>query len=152
MNGLLPRLWNIWYGRSRVVSVECIRLLKALGLMNLSGRESKNHGLTIEQIVENTWQKRTKFRRLLLQNGAVHLEFWMTNLANCQLLLRELQLYAVDVNLELAIYPHPISGPLNIIQRLEFLRFHMARHRDQIQQLRNHFNFPDKLILAILHL
>ncbi|MFM7671814.1 MAG: hypothetical protein ACKO6Q_04400 [Bacteroidota bacterium] len=34
------------------------------------------------------------------------------------------------------IYPHPLSGPLNVYQRLEFLRYHMERHQRQIEGIR----------------
>jgi hypothetical protein len=37
---------------------------------------------------------------------------------------------------EAIIYPHPISGPLNVKQRMEFLRFHMERHIHQIERIK----------------
>jgi hypothetical protein len=43
---------------------------------------------------------------------------------------------------EKVIYPHPISGPLNVLQRMQFLRFHMERHQKQVEQLKYHPQFP----------
>ena len=37
---------------------------------------------------------------------------------------------------------YPISGPLDVRQRLEFLRFHLDRHRAQIEQVNAHLDFP----------
>ena len=31
------------------------------------------------------------------------------------------------------IFPHFLSGPLDAGQRIDFLRFHMLRHRGQIE-------------------
>jgi hypothetical protein len=36
------------------------------------------------------------------------------------------------LDLEVVVAPHPISGPLDARQRLEFLRFHMDLHLRQI--------------------
>jgi hypothetical protein len=43
---------------------------------------------------------------------------------------------------EQIIHPHPISGPLNIYQRMEFLRFHLDRHQQQVANLKMHPDFP----------
>ena len=37
---------------------------------------------------------------------------------------------------------YPISGPLDVRQRLEFLRFHLDRHRAQVEQVKLHPDFP----------
>ena len=37
------------------------------------------------------------------------------------------------------IYPHPLSGPLNVYQRMEFLRYHMERHQRQIEQIKQQY-------------
>ncbi len=44
---------------------------------------------------------------------------------------------------EQIIYPHIISGPLNVYQRMEFLRFHLERHQRQIENIKGHAGFPE---------
>ena len=56
--------------------------------------------------------------------------------------LEELGEALTDVNLEEVVYPHPISGPLDASQQLEFLRFHLNRHLNQIESLKAHSDYP----------
>ena len=37
--------------------------------------------------------------------------------------------------LRLQAFPHPISGALDFHQRLEFLRFHLQRHHQQVARI-----------------
>jgi len=104
--------------------------------------ESANHGLSIEQIVDKTWQAKEKVPEVAAPRWGGSMAFWISSLENCQLLLEQLKNHTASVNLEIAIYPHPISGPLNIFQRLEFLRFHMERHLGQIERVKSHESFP----------
>ncbi|WP_332913109.1 hypothetical protein [Algoriphagus boritolerans] len=49
-----------------------------------------------------------------------------------------LEAFAQDLQeneLRLQAQHHPISGALDFHQRLEFLRFHIDRHRGQVSQL-----------------
>ena len=103
---------------------------------------STNHGLTIEQIVDKTWQTKEKVPEVAAPRWGGSMPFWISSLENCQSLLTTLEEHCTGVNLETTIYPHPISGPLNIIQRLEFLRFHMERHLEQIERVKKHHEFP----------
>jgi hypothetical protein len=45
-------------------------------------------------------------------------------------------------DLEGIVYPHPISGPMDAKQRLEFLRFHLERHQAQIQAVKASAGYP----------
>jgi uncharacterized damage-inducible protein DinB len=40
-----------------------------------------------------------------------------------------------DDELRVQAHPHPISGAMDFQQRLEFLSFHLARHRGQASRL-----------------
>ena len=42
----------------------------------------------------------------------------------------------------LVIFPHLLSRPLDARQRLEFPRFHLDRHRHQIESLMTEGGFP----------
>ena len=105
--------------------------------------ESKNHGLSIEEIVQKTWEPKEKVPEVAAPKWGGPIDYWISRLENCQSLLTTLKEYCTGVHLESAIYPHPISGPLDIIQRLEFLRFHMERHLQQIERVKKHNEFPN---------
>ena len=98
---------------------------------------SPNAGLTIEEIVAKTWQPKEVVPKVAEPRWGGSLQYWITCLKNAQLTLVELQQLAEDVDLTVAIYPHPISGPMDIIQRLEFLSFHLDRHRDQVERVKS---------------
>lgn len=69
-------------------------------------------------------------------------EFWIISLMTLQQVLENLA-HAMDgFDLEKIIHLHPISGPLNVVQRFEFLRFHLDRHQLQIKNIKAHPNFP----------
>ena len=63
-------------------------------------------------------------------------------LKNNSYLLDELKIMAKSIDLSLAIYPHPISGPMNVMQRLEFLRFHLERHEGQVNAVISNIKYP----------
>ncbi len=103
---------------------------------------SPNEGLSIEQIVEKTWQPKEKVPKVAEPKWGGTLDFWITGLKNNTSLLNELIIKANSIDLSKAIYPHPISGPMNVIQRLEFLRFHLERHEGQIKRVKSSTYFP----------
>lgn len=105
---------------------------------------SPNDGLSIEEIVENTWKPKEKVPKVAEPRWGGTISYWISSLKNCSFLLLELQQQSQSIDLEKAIYPHPISGPMNVIQRLEFLRFHLERHEAHIERVKAHSNFPLK--------
>jgi hypothetical protein len=68
------------------------------------------------------------------------IEFWLINSHNCKRTLEETCKKMEGLDPERIIYPHPISGPLNVCQRMEFLRYHMERHQRQIENIKQQFN------------
>jgi hypothetical protein len=103
--------------------------------------EAIHHGLSIENIIEKTWQPKEKVPETAKPRWGGPVEFWIGSLENCQTLLESLALALQGHDLEKIIYPHIISGPLNVIQRMEFLRFHLQRHQRQIENLKTHPQF-----------
>jgi hypothetical protein len=101
-----------------------------------------NIGLSIEEIVERTWKPREKVPEGAGPRMGGPLVFWADALRSCQAMLERLADELKDKQLQTIVYPHPISGPLDAGQRFEFLRFHMDRHRDQVERLKQHVNFP----------
>lgn len=101
-----------------------------------------HHGLRIERIIELTWQEKEKVPESAKPRWGGPVKFWIASLDNTQKLLEELGAALDGFDCEKIIYPHIISGPLNVIQRMEFLRFHFHRHRRQIENVISHPDFP----------
>lgn len=105
-------------------------------------KEHFNKGLTIEQVIEKTWQPKEKVPEGAGPRILGPLKLWINAFESCRLLLDDLTENLKGEQLELLIYPHPISGPLDVRQRFEFLRFHTDRHRLQIENLKQDPVFP----------
>jgi hypothetical protein len=101
-----------------------------------------HHGSSIETIIEKIWKEKEQVPEVAKPRWGGPVEYWIAALDNCQhlleLLVRELEGY----DPEQIIYPHIISGPLNAVQRFEFLRFHLNRHQRQVENLKMHPDFP----------
>jgi hypothetical protein len=104
--------------------------------------ETLHKGLTIEEVIEKTWQTKEKVPEIAAPCWGGSISYWIASLRALQGVLEELGNALRSVNLEEVVYPHPISGPLDGRQRLEFLRFHLNRHRDQIELLKAHSDYP----------
>ena len=105
--------------------------------------EAIHHGLSIEAIIQKTWQPKEKVPEIAKPRWGGPVQYWIAALQNCQVLLEKLGNELVNEDLDKIIYPHIISGPLNVIQRMEFLRFHLNRHQDQIERIKTHPNYPN---------
>jgi hypothetical protein len=99
-------------------------------------------GLPIEAIIEKTWQPKEQAPEIAKPHWGGTLDFWIAALETHQPLLEALGKTLIDLDLEQIIFPHPISGPMNIVQRLEFLSFHLDRHRQQINTIKQNPDFP----------
>jgi hypothetical protein len=104
--------------------------------------EAIHQGLSIEEIIAKTWQPKEKVPEVAKPRWGGPVEYWIVSLQNCQVLLEELGYVLARQDLEKIIYPHIISGPLNVVQRMEFLRFHLKRHQKQIENIKAHPDFP----------
>ena len=60
----------------------------------------------------------------------------MAHLGSCDALLGQLPAQLEGLPLRRVIYPHFLSGPLDALQRLEFIRFHMQHHLPQIERIK----------------
>lgn len=104
--------------------------------------ESPNRGLTIEEIVAKTWQPREMTPESAAPRMGGPVGYWLAALRSSPTLLAALAPQLADLDLSSVIYPHVISGPLDARQRLEFLRFHLDRHREQVEAVKAHPDFP----------
>jgi len=103
---------------------------------------SPNEGLSIEEIVTKTWKAKEIAPEVAEPKWGGTLDYWLCGLRNNASLLNALQHKANSIDVSLAIYPHAISGPMNIVQRLEFLRFHLERHEGQVRRVKSHRDYP----------
>jgi hypothetical protein len=104
--------------------------------------ESIHHGLTVEQIIGKTWKEKEEVPETAKPRWGGNLFFWIASLESCQPLLLQLNDVLGDIDPEKVIHPHPISGPMNMLQRLEFLRFHLQRHQEQVDRIKSDPAFP----------
>ncbi len=106
-----------------------------------------HRGRPIEEVIGSTWKDREQVPPIAAPRWGGPVAFWAAALRSCQPLLealaKELRLAeSQGTGLTAIVYPHPISGPLDAHQRLEFLRFHLDRHRAQVLRIREHPCFP----------
>lgn len=108
--------------------------------------EAEHRGLTIEEVTARTWREKEEVPDVAAPRDGGSLSFWAATLRSrhgvLEALAEQLAEDLGDGRLEELIYPHPISGPLDVRQRLEFLRFHLDRHRRQVAELKAHADFP----------
>lgn len=103
---------------------------------------STNAGLTIEQVIERTWNPKEKAPESATPWLGGPVQYWIAALEACQPVLEKLGEELETLPLSEIIYPHFLSGPLDAGQRLEFLRFHLERHLKQIEALKQEPDFP----------
>lgn len=97
---------------------------------------NENIGLSIEEIIIKTWKTKEKAPPSATPEGKWSLAVWISHFRNCDDLLMNLIPILKILPLEEVIYPHFLCGSLNAIQRLEFIRFHIDRHFEQISDLK----------------
>jgi hypothetical protein len=92
-------------------------------------------GLSADEVVARTWQEKEQVPAIAAPRMGGPAVFWLSALASLQQPLTDLAHALANEDLEAIIHPHPISGPIDIRQRFEFLRFHIDRHRNQVMRL-----------------
>jgi len=86
----------------------------------------------LEKIIENTWKMKEIVPPVAAPRLGGTLVFWRNSLTCLQALLESFGKDINDEELRLQAHPHPISGPMDFHQRLEFLAFHLRRHQQQV--------------------
>jgi hypothetical protein len=104
--------------------------------------ESPHRGKPIEQIIRETWKPLEKAPSIATPHIGGPLAFWLSAFRSLSSVLGDLAAALQGQRLELIVFPHFISGPLDARQRLEFLRFQMQRHVGQIERIREDPLFP----------
>jgi hypothetical protein len=97
--------------------------------------ESVHQEMPIEQIISLTWQEKEIVPPVAAPRMGGPLMFWTASFDSLQEVLESFGNDLQEDELRLQAHPHPISGPLDFHQRLEFLRFHIFRHKDQVSSV-----------------
>ena len=97
---------------------------------------SPNDGLSIEEIIRLTWKEKEIVPAVAAPRMGGPLPFWASLLAGLQPILENFGDLLADEDLLRKAHPHSISGPMTFGQRLAFLRFHIDRHRLQVEKLK----------------
>jgi DinB superfamily len=103
--------------------------------------EHTNRGLSIEEVVACTWKPKEIAPPLVAPRFGGPPSYWLESLRHSQQLLDRLEPVLDGLDIESVIFPHFLSGPLDAGQRIDFLRFHMLRHRGQIEEMLAHSDF-----------
>jgi hypothetical protein len=102
-----------------------------------------NHGKSIAAVVAATWKPKEEAPGIATPHIGGPLEAWVSSLLSLWLVLADLANELEGLDLEAVVFPHYLSGSLDGRQRLEFLRFHLERHLEQIRRVRSHSAFPE---------
>lgn len=97
--------------------------------------ESIHKNLPIETIIDMTWKPKEKVPAVAAPRIGGPLSFWKISLNSLQEVLNAFGEDLKEDELRWQAHPHPISGALDFQQRIEFLRFHIDRHLNQVSQL-----------------
>jgi hypothetical protein len=97
--------------------------------------ESKHQGLPIDEIIRLTWQPKEQVPAVAAPRMGGTLIFWLNALESLQTILESFGVDLREDELRIQAHPHPISGPMDFQQRLEFLAFHLKRHHGQVADL-----------------
>lgn len=89
-----------------------------------------------------TWKTAAKVPESAVPRTGGPLAYWAACLEATQPVLERLPAGLTGLDLEAIIYPHVLSGPLDARQRLEFLRWHLDHHLQQIEDITSAPDFP----------
>ena len=97
--------------------------------------DSIHKNMPIEQLINLTWKPKEIVPAVAAPRMGGPLSFWINSLGSLQEILNVFGQDLQDDELRLQAQPHPISGAMDFHQRLEFLAFHLDRHRKQVASL-----------------
>jgi hypothetical protein len=99
--------------------------------------DSIHQNLSLEEIIALTWKEKEQVPPVAAPRQGGTLIFWRHALASLQQVLDGFGMDLQEDELRILAHPHPISGPMDFQQRLEFLAFHIKRHEGQVEKLQH---------------
>ncbi|HRH50771.1 MAG TPA: DinB family protein [Panacibacter sp.] len=97
--------------------------------------DSVHKEMPVEKIIELTWKDKEIVPAVAAPRVGGPLSFWYASLSSLQQVLETFGNDLKENELRILAHPHPISGPMDFQQRLEFLRLHLNRHEAQVAAL-----------------
>ena len=97
--------------------------------------DSIHKNLPIEDIIAKTWQPKEQVPAVATPRLGGTLAFWKYSLNSLQSILETFGNEIKEDELRLQAHPHPISGAMDFQQRIEFLAFHIDRHKQQVLEI-----------------
>ncbi len=89
---------------------------------------------TIEEIVDRTWGERIEAPPLAVPQLGAPAAYWMVRMKRNAEIVKAFAALIREEELDTLSYPHPISGPFTMRQGFQFVRFHIDRHRGQLEE------------------
>lgn len=137
-----PDVWNavqitehlFWAEKGGILSIWKALKAKREGKVVWEG-EKIHSGKTMETIIEQTWKAKEEVPAVAAPRLGGPIAYWKAMLLSLEQVLTELEKELSDDDLATMTPPHPISGPFDIQQRLEFIRFHLERHLGQLLEI-----------------
>jgi hypothetical protein len=120
-------LWDSWV-------LTMIRRLK--GELSLQMRitvEYPNRNRTFEEIIAPLISKRVVTPKAMAPSDTATAEFWIQGLQANQKIVNELPALLSGTDPDSIVFPHFVAGPLNALQWLDFLTFHLEKHHKQMR-------------------
>lgn len=99
-------------------------------------------GESIDDIVRRTWRPKEKAPPIAEPKWGGPLPYWLAFFRSCRPALEEVAERVREDELDEVVFPHFLSGPLTLRQRLEFIRFHIQHHGPQVDAIQNAREFP----------
>jgi len=112
------------------------RMFKAVEDARLTGDvlRSPTPEAAIEEIVDRTWRTREDAPPLAVPTLGGPAAYWIERMQRSRGLVSAFVDLVEEAELDVLSYPHPISGPFTMRQGLQFLRFHLDRHRGHVEE------------------
>ena len=105
-------------------------------------KDLPHRGKSIDQVIAETWKRKEAAPPIATPHIGGPLACWRSATRSLTPILADLAVQLEGLPLEDLIYPHFLSGPLDMRQRVDFLRFHIDRHLGQIRRITAHSEFP----------
>lgn len=102
--------------------------------------ESVHRDLPIREIIDRTWKPKELFPAVDAPRMGGTLSFWRSSLLSLQMVLDAFARDLQENELRFQAYPHRISGIMDLQQRIEFLAFHIDRHKKQVTGIISSFS------------
>jgi DinB superfamily len=112
------------------------KILHAIRENKIEKKQATVHqNMPVEQIIQLTWKDKEQVPAVATPRMGGSISFWCAAFKSLQTIVEEFAKDIEEKELRILAHPHPISGEMDFQQRLEFIRFHIERHHEQVKNL-----------------